>query len=76
MKRVDIKSRFVSPDGIEPEEFVIDDRRITVRGIGDRWLDEEANYFKVTGSDGLVYLLRLDLEDQTWTIVRSWQLDA
>ena len=76
MKRVEIKARFTSADGIEPRELTIGSRRILVRGIGDRWVDTEANYFKVNGSDGMVYLLRFDLEEQTWTIVRSWSLDA
>jgi len=76
MKRVEIKATFTGKDGIEPKELVIGSHRVSVRGIGDRWLDEEANYFKVTGSDGVVYLLRFDLEDQTWSIIRSWPLDA
>ncbi len=45
------------------------DRRITVREILDRWHGEDHAYFKLTGEDGALYILRQDRERDTWELI-------
>jgi hypothetical protein len=52
-----------------PEAFWLRERRIAIREILDRWLGEDHAYFKVTGEDGVRYILRRDdLHDQ-WELI-------
>ena len=44
-------------------------RRIAVRDILDRWYGEDHAYFKLTGEDGMVYIIRLDRSSDTWELV-------
>jgi hypothetical protein len=62
----------------EPRRFFIGDREVTVDAILDRWLDPEHRYFKVRGSDGGIYILRQDLNDDRWelTMYDSGQSDT
>lgn len=52
----------------EPVEFLIGERRIGVIAVLDRWLTHEHGYFKVTGSDGALYILRLDTPSNEWEL--------
>jgi hypothetical protein len=52
-----------------PEAFWIRDRRIAVREILDRWLGQDHAYFKVTGEDGIRYILRHDERQDDWELV-------
>ncbi len=44
-------------------------RRIAIRGILDRWYGEDHAYFKLTGEDGLVYIIRLDRSSDIWELI-------
>jgi hypothetical protein len=62
-----------------PRRFVLDDRRIEVAEVLDRWFQVEskpewprADYFKVRGSDQHEYLLKHDLESDEWHLGRQW----
>ena len=44
-------------------------RRIAVREILDRWYGEDHAYFKLTGEDGMVYIVRLDRSSDTWELM-------
>jgi hypothetical protein len=43
-------------------------RRVAVREIRDRWLGEDHAYFKCSGEDGVVYLIRHDRRTDTWEL--------
>lgn len=44
-------------------------RRIAVREILDRWYGEGHAYFKLTGEDGTVYIIRQDRSADTWELI-------
>ncbi len=52
-----------------PEAFWLRRRRIAVREILDRWLGEDHAYFKVTGEDGVRYILRRDDRRGRWELI-------
>ena len=52
-----------------PEAFWLQERRIVVRAILDRWLGEDHAYFKVTGDDGARYILRRDDRHDRWALI-------
>jgi hypothetical protein len=52
-----------------PEAFWLQERRIAVREILDRWLGEDHAYFKVTGEDGIRYILRRDDHHDGWELI-------
>jgi hypothetical protein len=52
-----------------PEAFWLQGRRIAVREILDRWLGEDHAYFKVTGEDGVRYILRRDDCRDQWELI-------
>ncbi len=49
-----------------PRAFHLDDRRVGVVEILDRWLAPDHRYFKVRGDDGDVYILRHDVRTGRW----------
>ena len=51
-----------------PRALIIDQRRVDVVEILDRWLAPEHRYFKVKGSDGDIYIVRLDAGTQAWEL--------
>lgn len=52
-----------------PTAFRLGDRRIAVREILDRWYGEDHAYFKLTGEDGALYILRQDREQDAWELI-------
>jgi hypothetical protein len=54
-----------------PLALWLEDRRIAVREVVDRWLGEGHAYFKVTGEDGLRYFLRRDDRHDRWELIRA-----
>jgi hypothetical protein len=75
MKEVEVICEADQADRL-PRALRIGDETLAIRGIGDRWYDKGANYFKVAASDGRVYLLRQSLEDNAWRVVCAWRLDG
>jgi hypothetical protein len=51
-----------------PTSFSIDGDIFEVEQIIDRWYDLDANYFKVLAKDGNSYLLRHDLNSDSWQL--------
>jgi hypothetical protein len=45
------------------------ERRVAVRTVLDRWLGEEHAYFKLVGEDDVRYLIRHDLQSDTWELI-------
>ncbi len=53
----------------KPVAFRLEGRYIAIREILDRWYGEDHAYFKVTGEDGLVYIIRQDRFSDTWELI-------
>lgn len=51
-----------------PRALIIDQRRVDVVEILDRWLAPDHRYFKVRGSDGDVYIVRHDAGADIWEL--------
>lgn len=51
-----------------PISFVVDDRKLEVSQIIDRWYGVDDDYFKVLAGDGKVYLLRWHRTLDAWYI--------
>jgi hypothetical protein len=49
-----------------PRAFWIEERRVGVTDVLDRWLAPDHRYFKVRGDDGDVYILRQDGAADQW----------
>jgi len=45
------------------------ERRVAVRVVLDRWLGEDHAYFKLVGEDDVRYLIRHDLQFDTWELI-------
>jgi hypothetical protein len=52
----------------EPRRLHIGRREVLVTEIIDRWLDPRHRYFKVSGHDGGIYLLRQDTIEDRWEL--------
>jgi hypothetical protein len=52
-----------------PVAFHLGGRRIAVRKILDRWHGEDHAYFKLTGEDGTVYIIRQDRSSDIWELI-------
>lgn len=53
-----------------PVAFQLGERRVAVREIVDRWYGEDHTYFKLTGEDGALYILRQDRGRDGWELIR------
>jgi len=52
-----------------PVAFWLRERRIVVQEILDRWHGEDHAYFKLTGDDGAMYIIRQDRSSDTWELI-------
>jgi hypothetical protein len=57
-----------------PRALIIDDRRIEVVEVVDRWLAPDHRYFKVTGDDGDLYIVRHDPAADVWELTMFQRL--
>jgi hypothetical protein len=53
-----------------PLYFVLDEERLHVQNIIDRWYGVEHDYFKVMADDGKVYLLKWQRSVDLWFVER------
>jgi hypothetical protein len=51
-----------------PRALVLGGRRVEVVEILDRWLAPDHRYFKISGSDGDIYIVRQDSTTGEWTL--------
>lgn len=65
--RVECYSGYAADE--RPVAFHLGERRITVAEVVDRWHGEDHAYFKVTGHDGMRYLIRQDRTSDTWELI-------
>jgi hypothetical protein len=52
-----------------PRAIRLDDVRIVVNRVIDRWLAPDHRYFKVRGDDGYIYIIRQDAESGEWELI-------
>ncbi len=52
-----------------PVAFTHGERRIRVQELLDRWLGEDHAYYKLTGDDGALYIIRQDRSEDTWELI-------
>jgi hypothetical protein len=53
-----------------PLYFVLDQKKLAVVDVVDRWYGEEHDYFKVLADDGKVYLIRWHRLQDLWFLVK------
>ncbi|HJU43708.1 MAG TPA: hypothetical protein VJ691_12860 [Vicinamibacterales bacterium] len=51
-----------------PRALTIDERRVEVVEILDRWLAPDHRYFKLKGDDGDIYIIRHDPASDSWEL--------
>jgi hypothetical protein len=51
-----------------PRALRIGERRVEVAEVIDRWLAPDHRYFKVRGADGVLYIVRYDVERDEWEL--------
>lgn len=52
-----------------PHSLLFDDKEIQVKKILDMWLAPDHRYFKLLGSDEVVYIIRHDPEGCFWELI-------
>jgi hypothetical protein len=60
----------------EPRAFWLDERRLPVADVVDRWLDPRHRYFKVRAEDGRQFVLRHDPASDDWELAALVGSDA
>jgi hypothetical protein len=51
-----------------PRVLVIDERRVEVVEVLDRWLAPDHRYFKLRGDDGDIYIVRHNSTSLSWEL--------
>jgi hypothetical protein len=51
-----------------PMRFTLGEQVLEVREIEDQWYSPAARYFRILASDGDIYILRHDEEQDRWTM--------
>ncbi len=51
-----------------PIRFILGERAFEVREIEDQWYSPSSRYFRVRASDGNVYILCYDEEEDRWRL--------
>ena len=59
-----------------PRRFFLDQRKIEVLEILDRWLAPDHRYFKLKGDDGAVYIILYDVDQDQWQLTMFDSLPA
>ena len=54
---------------VTPRSFTLEGRKLHVSEVVDRWYSETHSYFRVHASDGQRYVLRFDLDEDSWELV-------
>lgn len=58
-----------------PRRLILGNRKIEVASIQDRWLAPDHRYFKITGDDGGLYIIRHDPFQDGWQLT-CYKTDA
>ena len=60
----------------EPRVLELGGKRVEVTSIQDRWLSPDHRYFKITGGDDCLYIVRHDSNTQIWELIYYQHPDA
>ena len=73
-----VKVEFDSnPKGEEtPAGFVLGDRPIKIEQIMDRWYSPQGSYYRVSGNDGNIYILKGAAGGESWELVSFTHKDS
>ncbi len=52
----------------QPRRFLLGECVLEVRMVEDQWYSPSSQYFRVQASDGNVYVLRHDQEQDRWSV--------
>jgi len=66
---VDIETVAGFPADKRPLSFTLAGRTFQVRELLDRWYGADRSYFKLVASDGNLYIIRHDTEEDAWEMV-------
>lgn len=70
VKKVDVIAYSGYKANERPLYIVLEDRRLEVRSVLDRWYGLEHDYFKVLADDGRIYLLKWHRSLDIWLLVK------
>ena len=56
-----------------PVYFIMDDKRLEVSDVIDKWYGMENDYFKVVAEDGRIYVLRWHRHLDLWFMVKVFE---
>lgn len=56
----------------KPLYLIIDNTKLEVKGVLDRWYGQEHDYFKVLVENGNVYLLKWHRYSDVWFLVKTF----
>jgi hypothetical protein len=51
-----------------PRAILLGEKRLEIVEVLDQWLAPDHRYFKLRGDDGDIYLVRQDVESQSWEL--------
>jgi hypothetical protein len=51
-----------------PQQFTLGEQVLEVREVEDQWYSPSSQYFRVLASDGNIYILRHDQEQNCWSL--------
>jgi hypothetical protein len=51
-----------------PQRFAAENLVLEIREVEDQWYGPSSQYFRVRASDGNIYVLRHDLEQDQWAL--------
>ncbi len=70
-KKIQVESYSGYKANERPTLFLLENRRIGVADIIDRWYGTEHDFFKVLADDGRVYLLKWHRFTDEWSLVKA-----
>ena len=59
-----------------PRRLILGEKSLEVEEVIDRWLAPDHRYFKVLCSDGIIYLVRQDVQTQAWELTMMEDFSA
>ncbi|HEY6197044.1 MAG TPA: hypothetical protein VI231_00410 [Candidatus Binatia bacterium] len=59
-----------------PAGFILGDRSIKVQAVMDRWYSPQGSYYRVSGDDGNVYILKGPAGEELWELVSFTHKDS
>jgi hypothetical protein len=67
--KVELQSSGESARNGKPVSFTLYDRLFTVREILDIWYGSDDTYYKLMAEDNILYIIKHDLETDSWELV-------